>query len=86
MNIDRPRIVALSLQLLGSKKLKELRPKVSHLCDSRLFTHPYDRSGESDDRTLLNMNEVVTLCRIKWPHLCEREVLDSLLIISSNEA
>lgn len=33
MNIDRPRLVALSLQLLGSKKLKELRRNVAHFCD-----------------------------------------------------
>ena len=46
MNIDRPRLISLAMQLFGNKKLKELKKKIVALCDQRFFSHPYSEDEE----------------------------------------
>lgn len=40
MNMDRPRLIILCMQLFGTKKLKDVRKRVAGLCDERSFAHP----------------------------------------------
>ena len=37
MNIDRPRLISLAMQLFSNKKLKEYKKKVTALLDERFF-------------------------------------------------
>jgi hypothetical protein len=48
MNMDRPRLITLCMQLFGTKKLKDVRKKVAGLCDERSFAHPFSTLRDQD--------------------------------------
>ena len=60
MNIDRPRLIALAMQLFNNKKLKELKKKVFALLDERFFTNYWSEQSEQENRTL-NMQDLTEL-------------------------
>jgi hypothetical protein len=60
MNIDRPRLIALAMQLFNNKKLKELKKKVFALLDERFFTNYWSERSEQENRTL-NMQDLTEL-------------------------
>lgn len=57
MNIDRPRLIGLAMNLFGNKKLKDLKKRVKGLFDERYFTYRTSAGSplSTDDLTSLDL-------------------------------